>query len=460
MQLENTPQQRIRSIVEAQKEYFRSGVTLDVSFRRRMLQRLHDALAKWEKPLCDALREDLNKSYQEAYMTELSIISGEVRKHMRHLRSWTRPERRRTPLKMFPSRSRIVTEPLGTALIIAPWNYPVQLLLNPLVGAISAGCTAVLKPSPYVPHVSLTIERMIAETFDERYVAVVQGNREVNTQLLEERYDVIFFTGSPSLGRTVMKAAAEHLTPVVLELGGKSPCIVDRDADIEVAARRIAWGKTLNAGQTCIAPDYLLLHHSVRERFVEAFARELRRMHGDDASRSPHFVRIVNERAYDRLVSYLNDGDVVLGGRHSREERYIEPTLLENVADDAPVMTDEIFGPICPIRCFDDIDEAISYINRREKPLALYYFGSVATGRHVVSRTSSGGVCINDTIMHIVNDDIPFGGVGHSGMGRYHGRDSFEAFSHRRSVVITPTWPDLPFRYMPYRFFRLIKRIL
>lgn len=460
MKVENTPGERIAAIVAGQKEYFRSGVTLDIAFRRRMLQRLSEALVKWEKPLCDALYEDLHKSYEEAYMTELSIVAGEVRNHLRHLRSWSRTVCRPTPLKMFPSRSRIVSEPLGTALIVSPWNYPVQLLLNPLVGAISAGCTAVLKPSPYVPHVSLTLERMIADTFDEHYVAVVQGNRDVNTVLLAERYDIIFFTGSPSLGRIVMRAAAENLTPVVLELGGKSPCIVDRDADIEVAARRIVWGKTLNAGQTCIAPDYLLLHHAVKERFVKAFVRELRRMHGNDVSRSRHFVRIVSERAYDRLVAYLGDGDVIAGGGHRREERYIEPTLLDNVADDAPVMTDEIFGPIFPIRCFDDVDEAISYVNRREKPLALYYFGDTRTGRHVVERTSSGGACINDTIMHIVNENIPFGGVGHSGMGRYHGRESFDAFSHRRSVVITPTWPDLPFRYMPYRFFKLVKKIL
>lgn len=460
MNISNTPRERISEIVAAQREFFRSRSTLDIDTRRTMLRRLRAAIVEWERPLCDALQADLHKSYEEAYLTELSIVLGEIDNHIRHLKRWSRASRRPTPLKMFPSRSRIVSEPLGVTLIVSPWNYPVQLLLNPLVGAISAGCTAVLKPSPYTPHVAQVVEQMIEATFDSRYIAVVQGNRDVNTWLLEQRYDLIFFTGSPSLGRIVMQAAARNLTPVVLELGGKSPCIVDLSADIATAARRIAWGKTLNAGQTCIAPDYILIHRAVKERFVEEYDRALRSLHGDDPQQSPHFVRMVNDRAFERVRSYLADGRIRIGGGYDQAERYIAPTLLDDVSPDSAVMRDEIFGPVMPMIAFDGLDEAVRFINDREKPLALYYFGKPADGRRVIRLTSSGGACINDTIMHIANENIPFGGVGNSGMGGYHGRDSFDVFSHRRSVVITPTWLDLPFRYMPYRMFRWVKRIL
>ena len=460
MRVENTTTEKISQIVAAQKAYFHSGATLDIAFRKQMLKRLLKALNEWEKPLAEALYADLHKSYEEAYMTELSIVTGEIRNHLHNLSRWARRKRCSTPLKMFPSRSRMVVEPLGSSLIIAPWNYPVQLLLNPLVGAISAGCTSLLKPSPYVPHVAKVIEEMISTTFEERYIAVVQGNRDVNTALLEERYDIIFFTGSPSLGRTVMAAAAKNLTPVILELGGKSPCIVDKDADIEMAARRIVWGKGLNAGQTCIAPDYLMLHESVKERFIEAFKRESARLHGEDASQSKHYVRMVNEHAFERVEGYLADGKVVAGGRTKSEVRYIEPTLLDSVSPDAAVMQEEIFGPIFPIQTIKSTEEAIDFITKREKPLALYYFGPEKRGWEVIRRTSSGGACINDTIMHIANENLPFGGVGNSGMGRYHGYESFETFSHRRSVVVTPTWLDLPFRYMPYKLFKFVKKLL
>ena len=460
MTIENTATERIVAIVEAQRDFFRSGATLGYEFRKKQLQRLQKALQKWAKPLCEALWIDLHKSEQEAILTELSIVEGEVKNHLRHLKGWMKSERRSTPLKMMPSRSRIVSEPLGQSLIISPWNYPVQLLLNPLVGAISAGCTAVLKPSPYVPNVSKTIELMIAETFEEKYVAVVQGNRDVNTALLEQRYDIIFFTGSPSLGKLVMAAAAKNLTPVVLELGGKSPCIVDKSADIAIAAQRIAWGKTLNAGQTCIAPDYLLIHHSKQAEFVEEFKKAVKRLHGDDVRQSKHFVRLVNERAFDRVAAYLNDGKVVAGGHIVREERYIEPTLLADVSPISPVMQEEIFGPVLPMITFDKREEVVRFVTEREKPLAFYYFGKEDKAWKMIRHTSSGGACINDTIMHIANENLPFGGVGNSGMGSYHGRLSFDAFSHRRAVVITPSWLDLPFRYMPYKMFGLVKKLL
>ena len=354
-----------------------------------------------------------------------------------------------------------MTEPLGCSLIIAPWNYPVQLLLNPLVGAISSGCTAVLKPSPYVPHVSKVMEEMIRETFPQEYIAVVQGNRDVNTALLEERYDIIFFTGSPSLGRRVMRAASEHLTPVVLELGGKSPCIVDKDANIQMSARRIAWGKSLNAGQTCIAPDYLLVHTDVKEKLVCALKKEFANLLGTNPREAKHFVRIVNERAFERLVGYIQGADVVAGGEYNREERYISPTLIDNVHENSPIMQEEIFGPIFPIVTFSDTDEAISFVTKREKPLALYYFGESRKNiKKVLKHTSSGGACINDTIMHIANEKLPFGGVGHSGMSSYHGKESFKVFSHHRAVVTTTTLLDLPFRYMPYKLFKLVKGLL
>ena len=460
MSLENTSKQRIAEIVEAQKLYFASGATLQYEFRREQLLRLQQALKEWHKPLCDALWQDLHKSEQEATLTETSIVEGEVKNHLKHLKSWMRTERHSTPLKMMPSRSRVISEPLGQSLIIAPWNYPVQLLLNPLVGAISAGCTALLKPSPYVPQVSKVIEQMISATFEERYVAVVQGNREVNQQLLEHRFDIIFFTGSPSLGRKVMEAAARNLTPVVLELGGKSPCIVDVGADIELTARRIAWGKTLNAGQTCIAPDYLLIHSSLQEAFVKEFARALRKLHGKDVRQSKHFVRMVNSKAFDRVTSYLKDGRAVVGGNYDREELYIEPTLLADVQPDAAVMQEEIFGPVLPMLPFDTTEDAIKFVTEREKPLALYYFGRESEAWRLLQHTSSGGACINDTIMHIANENLPFGGVGNSGMGSYHGRLSFDTFSHRRAVVVTPKWIDLPFRYMPYKMFSLVKKLL
>ena len=460
MTLTDTPAARIEALAAAQKSYFGTGTTRPERFRRTMLRRLDAALVNWEERLCEALWQDLHKSREEAILTELSIIRAEIRHHLRHLHAWMRPERRPTPMKLMPARSRIMAEPLGQALIVAPWNYPVQLLLNPLVGALSAGCTAVLKPSPHTPHVAKVLEGLIAEIFDEEYVAVVQGDREVNTQLFAMRWDVIFFTGSPMLGRVVMRAAAEHLTPVILELGGKSPCIVDRGADLRIAARRIAWGKCINAGQTCVAPDYVLIDRSLRDDFVEAFGTAVRELLGEDPRRSPHYARMVDARAYERVAGYLSQGRRLFGGACDAAERYIAPTLLGDVDPRSPVMQEEIFGPVLPVLTFETADEAVEFVTAREKPLALYYFGPEKRGREVLRRTSSGGACLNDTVMHIVNDHLPFGGVGNAGMGRYHGRESFEAFSHRRSVLEVPGRFDLPFRYPPYRLFRWVKKIL
>lgn len=340
-----------------------------------------------------------------------------------------------------------------------------QLLLSPLVGAIAAGCTAVLKPSPYVPHVARAIEKMIHSAFDGQYIAVVQGNREVNAHLFTQKYDLIFFTGSPALTRTVAAAAAPNLTPLVLELGGKSPCIISRDANIARAAKRIAWGKTLNAGQTCIAPDYVLIHPDVKEAFVQAFDEAMRTLHGKDIRADKHYVRMVSDKAFDRVTGYLQEGTVRYGGHSDASERFIEPTLLDGVRADADVLTTEIFGPVLPIVTLDDpgrsfSDQVVDYVIAREKPLALYYFGKESEGWDIVRRTSSGGCCLNDTIMHIANPALPFGGVGNSGMGRYHSRESFEAFTHRRAVLASSTRLDPPFRYMPYKFFGLIRKMM
>ena len=458
MALTSTNIGRIGEIRAKQESYFRSGATLDVRTRKANLVAFEKAVLKWEKPLCEALWKDLHKSYEESYIAEVSILLGEIRTHIRNVGKWTRPQRRPTPMKLFPSRSKIISEPLGTALIISPWNYPVQLLLTPLVGVISSGCTAVLKPSPYVPEVSDVIEKMIRDTFPEEYVAVVQGDRNVNTALLEQRWDMIFFTGSPSFGRAVMAAAAKNLTPVVLELGGKSPCIIDKDADIKVAAKRVAWGKSLNAGQTCIAPDYLMLHKNIKDKFLSELEKAFGELLGDDPQKSEHFVRIVNDAAFERLKGYLADGEVVFGGKTDKSERYFSPTVLDHVSPDSPVMQEEIFGPIFPVQTFSSLDEVIRFVSMREKPLALYYFGS--QGDKVVKHTTSGGSCINDVIMHIANENVPFGGVGMSGMGSYHHKRTFDVFTHYRSVISTPTWIDLPFRYMPYMWFNAVKRLL
>ena len=458
-----------------QKQYFQSGATLPLAYRKQMLHLLSDAMHRYENELSKALWQDLHKSYEEAYLTELSIVYGEIRNHLRHMRRWARPERKSSPLAILPATSKIIKQPLGNALIIAPWNYPVQLLLNPLVGAISAGCTAMLKPSPYVPNVSRVLTEMIRATFPEEYIAIVEGNRQVNQMLLAERWDLIFFTGSPSLGKMVMEAAAKTLTPVVLELGGKSPCIIDKDANLSIAAKRVAWGKALNAGQTCIAPDYLMIHEKVQDKFLKLLVKEWRHLLTKDPQRAKHFVRIVNDKALDRLISYLPipnshevasnseasntpSGHLYHGGQYDRTDRYMSPTILTDVSEDAPVMQEEIFGPIFPVMTFQHIEEVPQFINQRERPLALYYFGK--KGDYVLRHTTSGGACVNDVIMHIVNHKVPFGGVGNSGMGSYHGKDSFLAFSHRRSVITTPTCIDMPFRYMPYKLFKWIKKMV
>jgi aldehyde dehydrogenase (NAD+) len=458
--MEELTGKEIESIVDRQRQFFKTQVTRDLKFRIENLKKFRLAILKYESRITEALWLDLHKSREEAYLTEISIVLQEIGNHLRHLRGWARPKRVGTPVHLLPSSSLILYEPLGTALIIAPWNYPFQLLLNPLVGAISSGCTAVLKPSPYTKHIAKVMEDLVKEIFDPGYIAIVQGGRTVNQLLLEQWYDLIFFTGSPSLGKIVMKAAAQYLTPVVLERGGKSPCIVDAGANLDKAARRIAWGKCINAGQTCIAPDYLFVHHSVKDQLLAKMVSSIEDLYGKDPQKSPYFPRIVNDQAVDRLQKLMKHGRIIHGGEVDIAQRYIAPTLIEAVEPGFPIMQEEIFGPLLPVMTFQNMDEVIDFVNSGKKPLAFYYFGSNKAAKEVLLKTTSGGGCINDTLVHIANHHLPFGGVGNSGMNSYHGKISFLAFSHARAIVSSPTWIDLPFRYPPFRFFTWIKKII
>jgi aldehyde dehydrogenase (NAD+) len=458
--MENTLRPEIEKIFTKQKGFFAGRHTRELKFRQHNLQKFRDAIIRYEKKITDALWTDLHKTYEEAYLTEISIVLQEINNHLKHMKAWARPWKVSTPIHLLPSRYTIIHEPLGVGLIMAPWNYPFQLLMNPLVGAISSGCCSMLKPSPYTPNTARVMEEMIGETFDEAYISIVQGNREVNQTLLELRFDVIFFTGSPALGKTVMKAASQYLTPVVLELGGKSPCIVDADANIALAAKRIVWGKLINAGQTCIAPDYLLVHQSVKEALIAKIIVWIEIFYGKDARQSRVYPRIVNLQAMERLQQLMVQGTIRYGGEVDLAERYIAPTIIDDIRPDFRIMQEEIFGPVLPVMSFSAMNEVISYINDHEKPLAFYYFGSPKRGNEVFAQTSSGGGCINDTLIHIANHKVPFGGVGNSGMNKYHGHDSFLAFSNRRSVAKTPTWIDIPFRYPPFKNFRLVKKLV
>jgi len=458
--MEDTSRAKIESLVSAQRAFFKTNASRDLEFRIGNLKKFRSAILKYETKIADALWLDLHKSPEEAYLTEISIVLGEIECHLKHLRSWAKPKRVPTPLPILPSSSRILYEPLGGALIIAPWNYPFQLLLNPLVGAISSGCCALLKPSPYTPHIAKVMEELVSEIFDPSYIAMVQGGREVNQILLEQRFDVIFFTGSPALGKIVMQAAAQFLTPVVLELGGKSPCIVDAGANVKLAARRIAWGKCINAGQTCIAPDYLFVHHSVKDQLVKEFAIAVEEMYGKEIKDSRYYPRIVNTKAVERLQKLMLNGKISYGGEVDVTQKFIAPTIIEEIQPDFPILQEEIFGPLLPVMTFVKLDTALDYINSNEKPLAFYYFGPGKVARKILIKTTSGGGCINDTLMHIANHRLPFGGVGNSGMGNYHGKFSFQAFSHARGIVSSVTWIDLPFKYAPFKFFKWVKKIL
>ena len=458
--MKDTSENTIIQHIEDQRGYFATNQTKDIHFRLKQLRKLKAVIVKDRKKIENALWDDLHKSPEESYLTEISIVLSEIDNHLKHLKKWAKPKRVSTPLHLLPSSSKIIYEPLGVSLIVAPWNYPFQLLINTLVGSISSGCCSVLKPSPDTPTIAKVMEGMINETFDSNYISIVQGGRETNTILFKQRFDIIFFTGSPKVGKVVMKAAAEFLTPVVLELGGKSPCIVDADADLNIAAKRIAWGKLINAGQTCIAPDYLFAHTSIKDELLAKITDSIKEMYGDNIKESRFYPRIVNQRAMDRLEGLLKQGKIHTGGLTDKKEKFMAPTIIDNVESDFLIMQGEIFGPILPVMTFEHIDEALAYINKNEKPLAFYYFGGNKKANDILKKTTSGGACINDTLIHIVNHNLPFGGVGNSGMGKYHGKETFLAFSNNRAVVTSPTWIDLPFKYVPFKFYKWIEKIV
>ncbi len=453
-----------QQLLEALRETFDSGRTRSLAWRLGQLEALEALVLEREDELCEALRQDLGKSRFEAWLGELGVLRAELRHTRKHLAEWVRPERVPVPFPLQPARAEVVREPLGVVLIIAPWNYPVQLALAPLIGALAAGNCAVVKPSEIAPASSAVLAEWLPRYLDPDAVRVVQGGVPETQALLAQRWDHVFYTGNGRVGRIVMKAAAEHLTPVTLELGGKSPCFVLRDADLRTAARRIAWGKFFNAGQTCVAPDYLLVDRAVEQPLLDALGEAIHRFYGERPRQSPDYARIVNERHFDRLVGLLQgSGQVVFGGEYDRDARYIAPTVLREVPEDAPVMQEEIFGPILPVLTYGELSEAIERVRRGEEPLALYVFGrSPGEVDRVLSETRSGGACVNDVVVHLSVPDLPFGGVGESGMGAYHGRASFETFSHRRSVLRKGTRLDPPLRYPPYdeRTLRWVKKLL
>ena len=451
----------IQELAAQQRTYFNTGATRTAAFRRQALERLRAALLEHEEELNAALLADLNKAPAESYFTETGMVLEELRFQLKHFEKWARPRRVITPLAQFPSRGERLPEPYGCVLIMAPWNYPVQLCLTPLAGAIAAGNCAVVKPSAYAPASSAAIAKLLGEIFPPEFVAVVEGGRAENRTLLEQKFDYIFFTGSPAVGREVMAAGAKNLTPVTLELGGKSPVIVDSTADILLAARRIAFGKVLNAGQTCVAPDYLLLHRSVKDAFVREYRRALEEFFpGGDYGELPC---IVNDKHFLRASRLLAEQRVLIGGETDATRRFIAPTLLDETDPAAPVMQEEIFAPILPMLCWQEREEAVRFVQSRPKPLALYLFTrDREMERAVFDQCSFGGGCVNDTIVHLACSGLPFGGVGNSGMGSYHGKQSFDTFTHYRSVLKKANWLDLPMRYHPYsgEKLRWIKRFL
>ena len=445
-------EQEIKDLVTRQRKYFQTGATLPVSVRVDALKRLYGVISGCEKEIHTALKRDLGKSGFESYMCETGLVLEEISYMLKHIHRFSREKNVRTPLAQFHSRSFKKPSPYGVTLIMSPWNYPFMLTLSPLVDALAAGNTAVVKPSAYSPHTSDVILQILSQCYDPEYVAVVTGGRAENTCLLREHFDYIFFTGSQSVGKEVLRNAAEHLTPVTLELGGKSPCIVDKSADIKLAARRIVFGKYLNCGQTCVAPDYIYCHRSVKDKLIKEVQKQIQKQYGKQPLRNPNYGKIINEKHFDRLLGLIDKNKTVHGGGSDRHALRIEPTVLDNVTFADAVMQEEIFGPIMPVLIFDNLDEAIRNINAMPHPLALYLFTSdKAAAKKVTSRCGFGGGCINDTIIHLATTEMGFGGFGESGMGSYHGKVGFDTFSHYKSIVDKKTWIDLPMRYQPYR---------
>ncbi|PQJ21128.1 aldehyde dehydrogenase [Tenacibaculum sp. SG-28] len=441
----------VPTIIQKQKQYFKTQETKSISFRKNTLKKLKSELIRREQDIITALHLDFKKSEYEAVMTEISIVLSELNLAIKNIRSWSRAKSVRPSLLNFPSSAKIYKEPYGAVLIIAPWNYPYQLALSPVIGAIAAGNTVVLKPSELTPNTSKILREIIETICKEAHVAVIEGGVAVAQELLAQRWDYIFFTGSVSVGKIVAKAAAEHLTPVTLELGGKSPCIVDETANIKLTAKRIVWGKFINGGQTCIAPDYLLIHQSVKDEFIAHFREEIQKAYGNNPQKSADYPRIINTKNFDRLAVMLENNDCVIGGETDREDRYIAPTLIHEPNLDSPAMQEEIFGPIFPLLSYKTESDIERILTKYDKPLALYVFTKTKKfANKMIARYSFGGGTINDTTVHFANHRLPFGGVGESGIGGYHGKRTFDTFTHHKGLVNRGTWLDVPTRYAPY----------
>ena len=444
-------EQEIKDILQQQNHFFSSGKTIPAEFRLKQLESLKEAMIRHEADLAAALKEDLGKSRMESYMCEIGLTLSELTWMQKHLRSLMRSKRVSTPAAQFAAKSFRSPSPYGTVLIMSPWNSPVLLTLDPLIDAIAAGNTAVVKPSAYAPCTFDVMKTMLEECFPAHYVSVVDGGRAENQALLQQRFDMIFFTGGKTVGREVLRHAAEYLTPVTLELGGKSPCIVDSTAKIRLAAKRIVFGKYLNCGQTCVAPDYILCDKRIRDELITAILAEIEKQFGKEPLKNPNYGKIINEKHFERILGLINGEKLVYGGQSEPESLRIAPTVLNNITWDDAVMGEEIFGPLLPILTFDTLDEALDTVESHPHPLALYFFSEdKAAQKKVLDTCRFGGGCINDTIIHLATSDMPFGGVGESGMGSYHGRVGFETFSHYRSIVDKKTWMDLPIRYQKY----------
>ena len=444
--------EQIQSLLEKQRVYYKSGATIPVEFRIEQLKKLYATVKKHEAEVNDALKSDLGKSHYEGFMCESGLVLAEISYMIRHTRRFARRRTVYTPLAQFASHSFRQPMPYGNTLIMSPWNYPFLLTIDPLADAIAAGNTAIVKPSAYSPATSRIIEKIISECFSPEYVAVVTGGRAENAALLEQKFDFVFFTGSQSVGREVLRRTAEHLTPAVLELGGKSPCIVDASANIRLAAKRIVWGKYLNCGQTCVAPDHILCESSIKDAFVSEVIKQIRKQFGENPLENKDYGRIINEKHFDRLCGLIDQSKVVTGGKVNPAACQIEPTVMDNVSWHDAVMGEEIFGPIMPVLSFDSFDSLVDELKGKEKPLALYLFSSDKGHiRRATTELSYGGGCINDVVIHLATSEMGFGGVGESGMGGYHGKDGFDAFSHYKSIVDKKTWIDLPMRYQPFK---------
>lgn len=454
----------LEEVIEEQKKFFKTNKTKDVNFRIEQLKKLKSIIKENEDRILEALKKDLNKSFFEGYESEIGIVYEEINYQIKHLRKWTRRKRVSGSIIYFRSKAYIYKEPYGTILIIGPFNYPFQLIMAPLIGAIAGGNCAVLKPSEHSKYTSEILEEIINNEFESNYIKVVEpsGGKEAVTKLLELRFDYIFFTGSVKVGKIVMEKASKNLIPVTLELGGKSPCIVDKDANLELSAKRIVWGKLLNAGQTCIAPDYLMVHKEIKEKFLKLLVEEIKKQFGYNIESNDEYPKIIREAEVLRLKDYLEDGKIYYGGEYNVDNRFMMPTILTEVSLDSKVMTDEIFGPILPVIEFDNLDNVIEFVNDREKPLALYYFSNDDNKvEHILNNISSGGVTINDTIIHVGFCNLPFGGVGNSGIGSYHGKASFDTFTHKKSVVKRSNLIEFPFRFAPYKDkIKLLRKVM